>query len=387
MKDTRNLKELLDGRWELSIYLPKGCLIRRYRRVFGNYKLALKLRDTIKGAIADGSVNDLVKKLVYGRFDDDHTVKSFLPIFVEHIRSRGGREGYLRRIEVACGTPEEPAEILNLIGHIPIAQFTQLDLQRFIDARSKQPNKRHPDRPVSAKTVCIDVSIISSIMSVAVKRGLIKVNPCHGMDLPKYETATKWVPTTDQVESFLSYMNTKDRGMAAMAEFISETGLRISEAMKLTRSDLDLPHRSITIPAPRAKGRRERRIPLTDRAMSVLSRLPIRMDGYVFGSSYDGKPFTRVEDRWGRMARKAGLPRMDRHCLRHYRITEWLRNGIPPYQVQYLAGHSTYSTTEEYVHIVQHDLTDAVRRAEIRAGGKQEATVSAETQVSIKSTA
>jgi site-specific recombinase XerD len=47
------------------------------------------------------------------------------------------------------------------------------------------------------------------------------------------------------------------------------------------------------------------------------------------------------------------------YSLRHYAITTWLRKRVPVHVVQKMAGHSTLSTTQRYVHFLKADLEDA----------------------------
>jgi site-specific recombinase XerD len=71
---------------------------------------------------------------------------------------------------------------------------------------------------------------------------------------------------------------------------------------------------------------------------------------------------------------------MGLHGLRHFRISEWIRQGLDVKTVQVLAGHRSIATTEGYIHFNPDLAFSSVRRAQeaearerLGTGGKQEA--------------
>jgi site-specific recombinase XerD len=59
--------------------------------------------------------------------------------------------------------------------------------------------------------------------------------------------------------------------------------------------------------------------------------------------------------------------------LRHYRGTQWLKNGVNIRTVQELLGHSDISTAMRYVHYLQQHAEESLREAERREllGGRK----------------
>jgi len=61
--------------------------------------------------------------------------------------------------------------------------------------------------------------------------------------------------------------------------------------------------------------------------------------------------------------RWAKLPEVDFHALRKTCVTNWLEGGVPPHEVQKLAGHSSVETTLKYYAKVDHSAIDRARQA------------------------
>lgn len=61
--------------------------------------------------------------------------------------------------------------------------------------------------------------------------------------------------------------------------------------------------------------------------------------------------------------RWAEVPEDDFHSLRKTCITNWLEAGVPPHEVQRLAGHSSVETTMKYYAKVDRSAIDRARRA------------------------
>ena len=70
------------------------------------------------------------------------------------------------------------------------------------------------------------------------------------------------------------------------------------------------------------------------------------------------------------------------HDFRHFRATEWLRNGVQLPDVQEWLGHHSITITEIYLHYLEDEATDAHAAAEQR----ELAALQAEKNVDIPST-
>jgi integrase/recombinase XerC len=125
--------------------------------------------------------------------------------------------------------------------------------------------------------------------------------------------------------------------------FLANTGLRATEFQNLNLQDIELNAESITITG---KGRKKRTVPLNSNAREILPELSICTKNAL------GLQF-------GRLARKAEIPKFGPHALRHYFATQLLLAGVPILKVSLLMGHSSVKTTQErYSHILPEDLSN-----------------------------
>jgi integrase/recombinase XerD len=140
-----------------------------------------------------------------------------------------------------------------------------------------------------------------------------------------------------------------------------DTGLRIEEALQLTRADVDLDNLLIKV---KGKGRKERLVPFstTLRLMLVSWRKRVERKGWdtttwVFPTSQG----TRLTQRnmlrpHHQLLRLAGIPRCGFHRLRHSFATHYLQNGGEVVRLSRILGHSQITTTMKYLHLVTEDL-------------------------------
>jgi len=150
----------------------------------------------------------------------------------------------------------------------------------------------------------------------------------------------------------------------ALMELIYGAGLRVTEAVTLDTSALDLDHDQLRVVGKRGK---TRVVPLPAQTAQWLRRYlddgrPTLLKGAsgLVILSDRGKPLLRqtAYDRIERYARLAGLEGVSPHTLRHTYAVHLVRGGADLRVVQELLGHESVATTQVYT---QLDL------AEVRA--------------------
>lgn len=149
-----------------------------------------------------------------------------------------------------------------------------------------------------------------------------------------------------------------------MLEVLYATGLRVSELVALTRSQVGLVAGVIRVIG---KGDKERLVPLGDVARDQLeiylgaARAEI-LKGKVCESLFPtsrGGAMTRQAFWWliKKHARKAGINAdLSPHTLRHAFATHLLNHGADLRVVQLLLGHADISTTQIYTHLAKDRL-------------------------------
>jgi integrase len=72
----------------------------------------------------------------------------------------------------------------------------------------------------------------------------------------------------------------------------------------------------------------------------------------------------------------AGLPWVGFHDLRHFRATQWVKEGVDLRTVQVLMGHQSIATTMRYAHFAPPDATHSIIEAQRREAAKWERATS-----------
>jgi len=159
------------------------------------------------------------------------------------------------------------------------------------------------------------------------------------------------------------------------------TGARVSEAVGLSISDLDLDQRLVRL---MGKGSKERIVPfgtaasgaledwfgLAGRALMVPAQWASRSDAEAVFLNSRGRRLSR-QSAWTvvqQAARRAGLEiDLSPHSLRHSCATHLLDHGADLRVVQELLGHASISTTQVYTRVSQERLWQVYRSAHPRA--------------------
>ncbi|PHM74340.1 integrase/recombinase [Xenorhabdus kozodoii] len=151
----------------------------------------------------------------------------------------------------------------------------------------------------------------------------------------------------------------------AMLEVLYACGLRVSELVSLTLSDVSLRQGVVRIVG---KGNKERLVPLGEEAVYWLEKYlehgrPWLLNGAVSDVFFPSKRGTQMTRQtfWHRIKHYAVLTginaeRLSPHVLRHAFATHLLNHGADLRVVQMLLGHSDLSTTQIYTHVATERL-------------------------------
>jgi integrase/recombinase XerD len=161
----------------------------------------------------------------------------------------------------------------------------------------------------------------------------------------------------------------------AMLELLYATGLRVSELVGLSLSQLRL---EVGFLIAFGKGGKERVVPVGESAELWLGRyleevrpqISVGRHETVFVNSRGGplsrQGFWKILKGYGL---DVGLPALSPHTLRHCFATHLLEHGADLRAVQMMLGHSDISTTQIYTHIHERRLRDLYDRFHPRSEG------------------
>jgi len=211
-------------------------------------------------------------------------------------------------------------------------------------------------------TIARRVAAIRSFYRHQVLLGTRTDNPAAELELPRRRRALPRTLSPGEVERLIeAAAGTGPRALRdrALVELLYGAGLRVSEAVGLERSAVDLEQRLVRC---LGKGSKERIVPIGREAVDALRRYLARGRPYLdkrhrpeLFLNAQGGALTRAGAFLilRRLAGKAGLEpeRVHPHLLRHSFATHLLEGGADLRSVQEMLGHADLSTTERYTHV------------------------------------
>ena len=143
-----------------------------------------------------------------------------------------------------------------------------------------------------------------------------------------------------------------------IATVLLDSGLRLGEALSLEWPQVHLePAKGakfghLTVLSGKAKNRKSRNVPLSERAIAVLNRWGPNPTGFVFARA-DGTllPDSHLDQQHARIRKLLKMP-IDfvLHSLRHTFGTRLGESGADVFTIMRLMGHSTVTVSQRYVH-------------------------------------
>lgn len=284
---------------------------------------------------------------------------------------------------VRPGTRKRYAELLTChvlpdLGRVRLAKLTPEQVQHLyatIQARGLSSSTAHRVH-----------SVLHKLLKDAMRLGLVAVNVADAVTAPRDAKRDMQVWTPEQARAFLD--TTAGHRLESLFVLALFTGMRIGEVLALRWTDVDLKGATITVrasvqrrtggawewSAPKTKSGR-RLIHVAPTVVEALQAHRIRQaeerpragplwqdTGLVFCDEV-GAPLTADHVRrthFYALVRRAGVPAIRFHDLRHTAATLLLLQGVPVKVVSHDLGHSTTVITSD---LYQHVLPDMQRLA------------------------
>lgn len=281
-------------------------------------------------------LEDFRKFLVSEKHSSDNTVQSYL-------RDLGQYISYCD----ASGIDIFTADILVLRGFLD-----------HLTARGKSESTRSR---MLASVRCFYRHLLSI--------GKVKKNPADGIRLQKAEQKIPGVLEQNEILLLLSQPNGNDYKSVrdkAMLEVLYATGMKVSELIELTVSDVNLQIGIIHM----SNSRHERIVPLYPAAVKALMNYVINVrpaividgDSDKLFTNMNGQPMSR-QGFWKiikHYSAKAGIAKdITPHTLRHSFAAHLLENGAQLKDIKEMLGHSDISSTQIYAQFVKDKYTQA----------------------------
>jgi integrase/recombinase XerD len=217
-------------------------------------------------------------------------------------------------------------------------------------------------RGLAATTIARRIAALRSFFRHQMLVGDREDNPAAELELPRRARTLPRTLSAGEAERLIEAANgTSPRSLRdrALVELMYGAGLRVSEAVGLDRTGVDLEGRFVRC---LGKGSKERVVPIGREAVGALRRYLARGRPYLdrrhrpeLFLNAQGGPLTRAGAFLilRKLAGAAGLEpeRVHPHLLRHSFATHLLEGGADLRSVQEMLGHADLSTTERYTHV------------------------------------
>ncbi|MDH8677069.1 site-specific tyrosine recombinase XerD [Fusibacter bizertensis] len=225
-------------------------------------------------------------------------------------------------------------------------------------------------------TISRFVASLRTFYSFLHHRGFIESNPSLELEAPKLDRKMPQVLTLPEVERLLARPDIRTsigKRDKAMIELLYATGIRVSELISLTLSDVNT-----TMGYVKCKGSNKTRvIPLgsmASRAIDIYLKdgrtHMVSGDEEALFVNYYGKKLTR-QGFWKvikRHSEEAGIHKsITPHTLRHSFAFHLVQNGADLKSVQEMLGHSDVATTQIYLEMSNSKLRDIYEKTHPRA--------------------
>lgn len=221
--------------------------------------------------------------------------------------------------------------------------------------------------PASADHV---VKLMRQMLNKAVEWEVIAHSPIARIKLFNIDNRLENYQTPEQLKGLLNVLLTdENRAVCESAILLLCTGARVNEALKSKVRDFELVTHVWRIEAATSKSKRVRSVPLNDMAVelitSIIARDKLGPDDHLFNSAKTGNHLGHIHKVWDRLRKKAGMPHLRLHDLRHQYASFLVNSGRSLYEVQKILGHSSHSVTERYAHLSSKSLMDAANSASV----------------------
>jgi integrase len=203
----------------------------------------------------------------------------------------------------------------------------------------------------SARMRDVLFNTLNAALEKAAQLKYIKDNPCISVDFPHYERVKKPAMTRKEQAVFVERIKTTKHETLYL--LLLTTGLRISEALALTKADITAEGISVNkniVFRKQFKDGIVQNTPKTKAGVRVVP-LPDEIRARLNAIDTTGRLFPLKSDATkaaaARLFKSIGMHGYGVHTLRHTYDTRLFEDGIPSKVRQYLMGHASSRTTDD----------------------------------------
>jgi integrase len=163
------------------------------------------------------------------------------------------------------------------------------------------------------------VAVLSKMFNIAIKLGWRTDNPAKGIERNHEDKRERFLSADELTRLGEALDKHPDRQAAAIVALLLLTGSRKGEMLATRWQDLDLDAGSWTKPSAHTKQKRSHRVPLSEPARALLTKLRAETTEdveHVFPGRLNGHR-VEIEKRWQQICKTARIEGLRIHDLRH----------------------------------------------------------------------
>jgi integrase len=307
----------------------------------GNPRVARQMEAAHRTALAKGEVGIRDRKPV-------PTLRDFASRFSDAIETQCAEKPrtvdfYKAKLRYLLANDSLASSPLDAIDEAVIEAYTQ--------ARCRCQSRRK--RPLAASSVNRELATLRRLLRLAHEWRVIQRIP--RVRLLRGERQREFVLGQDKEPIYLAVVGEPLHDVAVL---LLDTGLRLGEALSLEWPQVHIDPASgarfgyLTVLSGKAKSKKSRNVPLSQRVESVLRRWGPCESGHVFQHA-NGGPLseTLLDQQHSRVRELLKWPAdFVLHSLRHTFGTRLGESGVDAFTIMKLMGHSTVTVSQRYVH-------------------------------------
>jgi integrase len=306
-----------------------------------NKRVAEQIEAAHKTRLAKGEVGIEERKPV-------PTLRDFSPRFEQAIELQCAEkpltvEFYKAKLKTLLDNDSLASSRLDTIDEAAIEKYTQ--------ARGRITSRRK--KPLAPGSINRELATLRRLLRLAHEWKVIQRVP--RVRLLRGERNREFTLNHSQEKAYLAVC---PASLCDVATLLVDTGLRLGEALSLEWPQVQLEPANgakfgyLTVLSGKAKSRKSRNVPLSERVVSMLKRWRPSELGYVFHRE-DGSPLpdSHLDQQHARIRALLKLPAdFVLHSLRHTFGTRLGESGADAFTIMRLMGHSTVTVSQRYVH-------------------------------------
>ena len=219
---------------------------------------------------------------------------------------------------------------------------------------------------VSSNTVNNRVRALRAFFGWLHHQGYTEEHRLQKMRPPKLAKRVIQILTADEIDRVLNCMNPNTvlgARNTSMVTLMLDTGLRLSEVVRLEHVDVHMEDRYLKV---LGKGNKERVVAFGANCQRALIHYGYHYrfeadpsSAEVFFLSIDGCPMQKeaLKSVIKRIATASGVLRLHAHLLRHTYATQFLINGGDQFLLKQNLGHTSWAMVENYIHLADQMRT------------------------------